>query len=85
MAEIILESWEEGLEKVSLTKLQMEMLGSSLKAAKSNVDFLLDGKIVTIKIENYSLAQEFLKKSELIVSCYLQSSASISVAVLVCF
>lgn len=64
MAQVILESWREGLEKVSLTKLQVEMLGKSLKEAKSNVDSLLNDKKVVIEIDNLDLAREFLKQAE---------------------
>lgn len=64
MIKIILESWRKGLEKVSLTKLQMEMLGKSLKESKSNVDLLLDDKEVIIEVDNLSLAEKFLKEAE---------------------
>lgn len=42
MAKVILDSWREGLEKISLTKLQVNMLGKTLTESKSNVDSLLD-------------------------------------------
>jgi len=64
MVKIILESWREGLEKVSLTKLQVDMLEKSLKESKLNVDSLLDDKKVIIEIDNLDLAHEFLKKVE---------------------
>jgi len=44
--EILLESWNEGFQKVCLTKLQMDLLKLSLKESKNNVDNLLDGKKV---------------------------------------
>ena len=70
MAKIILASWREGLEKVTLTKLQVEILGRALKEAKSNVDLLLDGKEVVIEVDNLHLANEFLKEAEKIgVNC----------------
>ncbi len=73
MAKIILESWREGLEKVSLTKLQVDMLGKSLKESKLNVDSLLDDKKVIIEIDNIDLAQDFLEEAEKIgVNCKLQ-------------
>lgn len=72
MATIILDSWRDGFEKVSLTKLQVDMLGRSLRASKMNVDVLLDDKKVAIEIDNIDLANEFLKAAEEIgVNCRL--------------
>ncbi|MBO9595557.1 MAG: hypothetical protein J7599_21830 [Niabella sp.] len=72
MATIILDSWREGLEKISLTRLQVDMLGKSLRASKMNVDALLDDKKVTIEIDDIDLANEFLKAAEEIgVNCKL--------------
>lgn len=72
MAKVILDSWREGLEKVSLTKLQVSMLGKSLMESKSNVDSLLDDKKVILEIESLDLANEFLKEAEKIgVNCEL--------------
>ncbi len=64
MAKVILKSWREGLEKVSLTKLQVDMLGKSLKQSKSNVNLLLDGEEVVIEIDDLDLADKFLKEAE---------------------
>jgi len=67
---VVLESWREGLQKVSLTKLQHEKLGISLLDSKTNTDLLLDAQIIILKIENIELAQEFLKEVERIgVNC----------------
>jgi hypothetical protein len=72
MAKVILDSWREGLEKVSLTKLQVNMLGKSLMESKINVDSLLDDKKVIIEIDNLDLANEFFKEAEKIgVNCEL--------------
>ena len=72
MAKIVLESWREGLEKVSLTKLQIDLLGKSLKESKLNVDTLLDDKKVIIEIADLDLANEFLVRAEKIgVNCKL--------------
>lgn len=72
MAKVILDSWREGLEKLSLTKLQVNMLGKSLTESKINVDSLLDGKKVVLEIGNLELANEFLKEAEKIgVNCEL--------------
>lgn len=66
----MLESWREGLEKISLTKLQMDKLGISLKQSKSNVDSLLDNVKVILEIDDENLAKEFLKDAEKIgVNC----------------
>jgi len=67
---VVLESWTEGLQKVSLTKLQHEKLGISLLDSKTNTDLLLDDHIIILEIENIELAQEFLKEVERIgVNC----------------
>ncbi len=72
MVKVILYNWREGLEKVSLTKLQRDMLGKSLRESKTNVDFLLSGKNVIIEVETIDLANEFLKEANKIgVDCEL--------------
>lgn len=72
MVKVILESWNEGLEKVSLTKLQIEKLGISLKEAKSNVDSLLDDKTIILEVYDENLAKEFLYEAGNIgVNCKL--------------
>lgn len=74
MAKVILESWREGLEKISLTKLQMDKLGMSLKESKSNVDSLLEDEEIILEIEDENLAIEFFKDAEQIgVNCKLLS------------
>ena len=60
MVKVILESWNEGLKKVSLTKLQVEKLGLSLKESKGNVDLLLDDEKVVLEVIDETLAKEFL-------------------------
>lgn len=63
------------MEKVSLSKLQMELLGISLKAAKQNVDDLLDGRTVEIEAPSLTVGQEFVKKAtEIGVNCRLVDS-----------
>ncbi|WP_312315016.1 hypothetical protein [Empedobacter brevis] len=60
--EILLESWNEGFQKVCLTKLQMDLLKLSLKESKNNVDNLLDGKKVIIRINDIELGNLFIKE-----------------------
>ena len=70
MAKVILESWREGLEKISLTKLQMDKLGMSLKESKLNVDALLEDERIILEIDNEDLVREFLNEAEKIgVNC----------------
>ena len=70
MAKVILESWREGFEKISLTKLQMDKLGMSLKESKSNVDALLEDERIILEIDNEDLVREFLNEAEKIgVNC----------------
>ena len=74
MATIILEGWKEGLEKVSLTKLQIEILEKSLKESKENVDKLLDGEIVEITVDSINKAELFIQKANPIgVICRYES------------
>ncbi len=72
MTKVILESWREGLGKVALTKLQIEMLNLSLKESKKNVDSLLDNNQIVIEIDDNNLAREFYNTAEKIgVNCKL--------------
>ena len=72
MAKVIFEGWREGLEKVALTKLQVDLLGMSLRESKTNVDSLLDDKKVVIEIDDLELAHEFMKNADKIgVNCRL--------------
>lgn len=72
MAKVIFEGWRDGLEKVTLTKLQVDLLGMSLRESKTNVDSLLDDKKVVIEIDDLELAHEFMKNAEKIgVNCKL--------------
>ena len=72
MAKVIFEGWREGLEKVTLTKLQVDLLGMSLRESKTNVDSLLDDKKVVIEIDDLELAHEFMKNADKIgVNCRL--------------
>ncbi len=59
---IIIESWNEGFQKIALTHLQIDLLKLSLKKAKSNVDKLLDGHSIIIDINNEQLATTFVKE-----------------------
>lgn len=73
MAKVIMKSWREGLQKVSLTKLQAELLKKSLRESKDNVDSLLEGKEVIIEIESENTAMIFLRKAkEIGVECELE-------------
>lgn len=72
MSKVIFESWREGLKKVSLTKLQTEMLEIGLLEAKTNTDNLLDNIQIVFEINDKSLANEFLKKADQLgVNCKL--------------
>jgi hypothetical protein len=64
MVKVTLEGWREGLNKVSLTKLQMGMLNMKIKESKLNVDLLLDDKKVILEIDDKTIAEEFVRKAE---------------------
>lgn len=59
---IIIESWDEGFQKIALTHLQIDLLKLSLKDAKCNVDKLLDGQVILIEIDNEQLALNFIEE-----------------------
>lgn len=61
---IIIDSWNEGFQKVSLTHLQIELLRLSLKTAKSNVDKLLNGEKITIEIDDEQLVLTFIQEAK---------------------
>lgn len=63
---IVLEDWREGLKKISLTKLQVDLLGISINEAKKNVDLLLEGNKITIEIDNYSKAVIFVNQATIL-------------------
>ena len=70
MTKIILTGWRDGFEKVSLTKLQMELLNISLKESKKNVDSLLNGEEIILEIGDDSISKDFLEKAnEIGVNC----------------
>lgn len=74
MATIIIKNWRERLHKLSLTKLQTDILAKSLKEAKENVDLLLDGVEVRIEINNILAAREFIDKANQIgANCILET------------
>ncbi|WP_314241336.1 hypothetical protein [Empedobacter tilapiae] len=67
---IIIESWNEGFQKIALTHLQIDLLKLSLKEAKSNVDKLLDGHSIIIDVNNEQLALTFIEEAKNInVNC----------------
>lgn len=79
MAKIIMKNWQEGMEKVSLSKLQNDLLRLPLKESKANVDRLLDNKTVEIEVDDISVAKEFIKRANQIGAiCYLEENSSLS-------
>ena len=73
MGYIVLNGWKTGLEKVSLTKLQIRLLKKGLVDSKQNVDDLLDGNIIKIKEDDDELAVAFIEEAKKIgVVCYYQ-------------
>ncbi|WP_026711592.1 hypothetical protein [Flavobacterium filum] len=72
MAQVTMKSWRYGMKKISLTKLQTELLNISLKEAHENVTKLLDNIEVILDIEDLNLALNFIKRAEEIgVNCIL--------------
>lgn len=62
MRKILIIDWEEGFDKVSFTKFQMEVLDMNLKESKKNTDRLLEGKKIILNIEDDNIATLFTKK-----------------------
>lgn len=64
-------SWTDGLCKVTLTKLQMNILQISLVDSKKNVDDLLDGKPIVITTVDSKIAKDFISEAKKIgVICH---------------
>lgn len=83
MVRVILNGWQEGIEKISLTKIQMDILGKSLSESKNNVDTLLDDKKVIFEIDSLDLATKFLKEADKIgVNCLLFDNFNIDISFL---
>ena len=60
MATVRMTGWREGLQKVALTKLQVELLHISLREAKSYVDQLLNDNAVELQVADDALAAAFV-------------------------
>ena len=68
-----LTGWKEGMQKISLTTLQMEYFELSLKDAKTNVDKLLEDEEVILVCESLDKANDFIKKAKNIgVICHIE-------------
>lgn len=68
-----MESWREGLQKVELSILQMELLGMSLSESKKNVDSLLDDIEIRIEVDDNNLANKFVEEADKLgVNCYIE-------------
>ncbi len=73
MSKILMTGWTEGLEKVTLTRLQMNLLQISLPNAKKNVDKLLHGEVVVIDSIDENKARSFINEaSDIGVICHLE-------------
>ena len=62
MRKILIIDWEEGFDKVSFTKFQMEVLDMNLNESKKNTDRLLEGEKIILNIEDDNIATLFTKK-----------------------
>ena len=61
------------MQKVSLSKLQKELLGKSLTESKNNVDLLLDDNEIIVEIEDEILAKKFYESAEKLgVNCLFE-------------
>lgn len=75
MAQVIMKGWRVGLKKISLTKLQTDLLKISLKEAHNNTNLLLDDIEIVLEIEDNDTAILFHKEADKIgVDCVLISN-----------
>lgn len=65
MVHIVLTHWRAGLQKVSLAKLQVELLHLPLREAKANVDQLLEGRIVLLEVADEE-ATAFMNRADIL-------------------
>lgn len=59
MTRVIITGWEEGLKKISLSKLLQEEASLSLPQAKRNVDEVLEGGRVELTFPSSAAAMRF--------------------------
>ena len=72
MAKVIMQSWQAGMDKISLTSLQATQLRIGLRDSKENVDLLLSGKEVVLEIAERAVAEDFFQQATKVgVSCRL--------------
>jgi hypothetical protein len=63
MTKVVLVGWRDGLQKVALSKLQMEIPGLSLSESKANTDVVLEGETVTFHFKDEHGANEFARRA----------------------
>lgn len=63
MAKVLFEGWNNGLKKMSLTKLFQQKIHLSLDIAKGKTDALLDGETFVVETESAELAEELAKEA----------------------
>ncbi len=63
MPKVILNGWNEGALKISMTHLQQEMLGLGLKQAKHNVDSVMEGQTIVLEVADNATADAFVKRA----------------------
>ncbi len=50
------------VQKLTLCKVQAQYLGISLADAKTNIDDLVDGKIIEVEVTNPKIIDEFVEQ-----------------------
>ena len=63
MAKVLFKDWNNGLQKITLTKLLEQNANLNLKTAKSKTDDLLDGKTFILEIESIEKAEELMREA----------------------
>ncbi|RYE90275.1 MAG: hypothetical protein EOO37_03355 [Cytophagaceae bacterium] len=69
MATILLTGWREGLQKVALAKLQVEIMSIAFREAKEHVDQLLAGKAVSLEVADTAATDFFNRATDLGALC----------------
>ena len=58
MPKLSIIGWNDGLQKVSMTKILRSKSGLGLKESKAVTDAVLDGEVIDLEIEDSEIAKE---------------------------
>ena len=64
MSQLTIRSWKKGLQTVSLIEAIRQYSTGSLIRAKTEVERLLAGEVITLEFSSDELKHEFMRKAE---------------------